>query len=89
MKLILGIFVVLFVLLQYQLWVQRGSIGNVVTLKKELAVQVEENVRLKQRNQALFAEVDSLKKDHRTIEAYARHDLGMVKEGETYYQIVK
>ena len=48
----------------------------------------EQNQRLGERNRALAAEVLDLKKGLEAVEEKARREMGMVKEGETFYQIV-
>ena len=80
--------VVLLILLQYRFWVGDGSIAHVVDLKRQIAIQQEENARLKTRNQVLAAEVYALKNGTDAIEGRAREDMGMVKEGETFYLII-
>ncbi|MGB5305570.1 MAG: septum formation initiator family protein, partial [Gammaproteobacteria bacterium] len=40
-------------------------------------------------NEALNAEVLDLKQGLDAIEEHAREDLGMVKDGETFYQVVE
>ena len=52
------------------------------------AAQKVENAQLKERNQTLAAEVADLKQGYEAIEERARYDLGMIKEGETFYQVV-
>ena len=49
----------------------------------------EENQQLRERNQALEAEVQDLKQGLGAIEERAREELGMIKEGETFYQIIE
>lgn len=44
--------------------------------------------KLKERNQALNAEVTDLKKGLDAIEERARSDLGMISQGEVYYQVI-
>jgi cell division protein FtsB len=61
---------------------------NLVNLA--LAVQQQdENRRLRERNASLAAEVMDLKHGLDAIEERARSEMGMIKSGETYYQIVK
>jgi cell division protein FtsB len=84
------LFLVLLLLLgglQYRLWVGNGSLAQVTELKQQIAEQHAENERLLERNRVLDAEVLELKKGMETVEERARHELGMVKEGETLYQL--
>jgi cell division protein FtsB len=86
------LFVVLVLLLgglQYRLWVGEGSLAQVTELKRQIAEQQGENERLLERNRILEAEVMELKKGMETVEERARHELGMVKEGETLYQLAE
>ncbi|WP_070884099.1 cell division protein FtsB [Pseudomonas sp. D1-3] len=75
--------------LQYRLWVGEGSLAQVTELQQEIADQQGENERLLERNRILEAEVMELKKGMETVEERARHELGMVKEGETLYQLAE
>lgn len=75
--------------LQYRLWVGDGSLAQVRDLQKQIADQHGENERLLERNRILEAEVAELKKGTETVEVRARHELGMVKDGETLYQLAK
>lgn len=45
--------------------------------------------RLQERNQSLDAEVKDLKKGLDAIEERARSEMGMIKEGEIYYQVIE
>lgn len=80
--------VALLVLLQYPLWLGSGGTLAVWELKREVAAQRTENARLRDRNQALAAEVIDLKQGLAAIEERARLDLGMIKKGETFYQVI-
>ncbi|SDU22361.1 cell division protein FtsB [Pseudomonas pohangensis] len=86
------LFVLLILLLaglQYRLWVGDGSLAEVAELKRQIASQQGENQHLLERNRILEAEVLELKKGMETVEERARHELGMVKEGETLYQLAE
>ncbi|MDT8384762.1 MAG: cell division protein FtsB [Gammaproteobacteria bacterium] len=88
MKAIIAALAILFVLLQFKLWLGEGGIKDVWALDNAKALQVAENASLKERNQTLIAEVADLKQGYEAIEERARYDLGMIKEGETFYQVV-
>ena len=75
--------------LQYKLWVGEGSLAEIWSLHQAGEVQREENARLKERNAALEAEVQDLKQGLDAVEERARSELGMIKDGETFYQIVE
>lgn len=86
------LFVVLILLLgglQYRLWVGEGSLAQVSGLNEQIAEQQGENQRLLERNRILEAEVMELKQGMETVEERARHELGMVKEGETLFQLTE
>lgn len=86
------LFVVLVVILaglQFRLWVGDGSLAQVSELKRQIADQEGENERLLERNRVLEAEVLELKKGMETVEERARHELGMVKDGETLFQLAE
>lgn len=80
---------VLLVLLQYRLWVGEGSFAEVWRLHQDVAEQQTENTRLRERNEALDAEVKDLKQGLDAIEERAREELGMIKEDEIFYQIIE
>ncbi len=88
-KILLAILVILLVLLQYRLWFGEGSIPHVIQLKHQLQSQIDQNQKLQQRNQTLIAEVKDLKNGQHAVEERARNELGMIKKGETFYQVVK
>jgi cell division protein FtsB len=77
------------VLLQYPLWFGNGGVFAVWSLNREIAAQEQENARLKDRNQALEADVNDLKQGLAAIEERARTELGMVKKGEVFYQVIE
>lgn len=88
MKAIFIILVALLFLLQYQLWLSDGGLLTVVQLKNQISEQKQENEKLKQRNSHLMADIEDLRKGSEAAEERARHDLGMIKKGETFYQTV-
>jgi len=89
MKKLLILLVILLVFLQYSLWFGDGSLQEVWRLHKDVEQQRQENAVLRERNEALEAEVLDLQQGLEAIEEHAREDLGMIKKGETFYQIVE
>ena len=89
MRWLIWLLVVLLLLLQYRLWVGDGSLAEVWDLYQQVELQRDENERLSERNQALEAEVKDLKQGLEAIEERAREELGMIKDGETFYQIIE
>ena len=75
--------------LQYRLWVGEGSLAEVTTLKRQLLQQRSELTDLQERNATLQAEVDDLRQGLEAIEARARSELGLIREGETYFQLLE
>ena len=89
MKALTLIFVILIALLQYPLWLGKGSWLRVWDLNRQIAEQQEKNNGLKARNETLNAEVLDLKSGRAAIEERARSELGMVKQDEVFYQVLE
>jgi cell division protein FtsB len=88
MRVWITLLAILFIVLQYDLWIGEGSIAAVWRLQQSIEAQQKENKTLAERNKALEAEVSDLKQGKDAIEERARRELGMVKDNETYIQIV-
>lgn len=89
LKYVIGFLTLLFMLLQLRLWVGDGGIKQVSQLKSDLQKETEMAHALKERNQTLEAEVKDLKTRLGALEERARTDLGMIRDGETFYQYAK
>lgn len=89
MKVLVAVLLMLFALLQYRLWLSDGGLLKVWQLHQAVIRQQEENQQLLERNRALEAEVRDLKEGLAAIEERARSELGMIREGETFYQVVE
>ena len=74
--------------LQYTMWFGTGGSREVDALRAQVERQQSENLKLRERNEALAAEVDDLKSGGAAVEERARSELGMVKPGETFYRVV-
>jgi len=88
MKLLTLALVTLIALLQYPLWLGKGSWLRVWEVDQQLRSQRETNQKLQARNAALDAEVRDLKQGFDAIEERARSELGMVKQDEIFFQIL-
>ncbi len=75
---------------QYRLWfADEGSLAELHRLKQEIERQEQHNAELDARNRQLEQEVIELQQGLETVEERARRDLGMIRDGETYYQLVE
>lgn len=88
MKVLLAMLVLLLTALQIRLWFGDGSIQEVWRLREQARDSRAEVLRLTMRNQALAAEVADLKSGLEAIEERARSELGMIDEGEVFYQFI-
>ncbi len=89
MKLWIAILLILFLALQVKLWVGEGGLGDVRQLERSVESQKQINQRHQERNQGLAGEVQDLKHGTEAIEERARSELGMIRKGETFYQIIE
>jgi cell division protein FtsB len=83
------ILVIVLIALQVRLWTGQGGLRDVWRLEQRVAEQKAENAQLKKRNETLSAEVEDLKHGEEAVEERARAELGLLKPGETFYQVVE
>jgi cell division protein FtsB len=88
-RIVLYVLAGLLLLLQYPLWFGSGGLLVLWQLRQESVAQGIENTQLRERNQTLAAEVADLKSGHEALEERARRELGMVKKGESFYQVIE
>ena len=88
MRIIAVILGLLFFILQYDLWFGEGSLATAWRLQQDISEQTKENKKITERNESLVAEVKDLKQGDDAIEERARNDLGMIKKGEIYIQVI-
>ena len=79
---------VVLLLLQYRLWFSHDGLPSVMHLYRSVVLQEQRNLILEERNQVLAAEVQDLKSGLDAIEERARSELGMIKQDETFIQII-
>jgi cell division protein FtsB len=88
MRLITIVLAVLLILIQYPLWFGKGGWRRVWDLDQQVTATQKKNEELKERNAKLESEVRDLKEGTDAIEERARYEMGMIKQGETFVQIV-
>ena len=89
MRPVVIILLVILALLQYRLWLSPGGLLDVNELEQAKRELVDENQRLSERNASLAAEVIDLQHGLEAVEERARSEMGMIKSGEVFYQIIE
>ena len=74
--------------LQFTLWYGRGGVHDVWRAQEQIAAQKAENALWETRNTGLAAEVVDLKQGLEAIEELARSEMGMVRQGEVFIQLL-
>ena len=88
-KILIAIIILLIIHLQYRLWVGDGSVAQVKEYQARLDVLKDKAKAKKERNEALYAEIEDLRKGQEAIEERARDEFGMIKENETFIQVIE
>ena len=88
MRIISLLLIVFFALLQYRLWFGKNSVPDYLALKDEMQRQQLANEKLTQRNKLIYADINDLKSGLEAIEERARNELGMIKQGETFFRLI-
>lgn len=79
----------LLVWVQWALWTGSNGIMEYVNLKRDLADAQARNERLAERNRLLLEDVLDIKSRDEAVEEMARSRLGMIRDGELFYQVVE
>ena len=89
MKLFVLFLATVFIILQYQLWIDSDGVRKLIHLNASIESQTVKNQQLYERNEVLAVEVEDLKSGFDAIEERARMELGMIREGETFFQVIE
>jgi cell division protein FtsB len=73
--------------IQWPLWLGHGGWLRVADLQHQLAARLSTNAALRAHNQALTAEIASLRQGSEAIEERARGELHMLRPDETFFQL--
>jgi len=87
-KILIAVLLLMLVALQWRLWFGDGGLHEVKGYREEVIELTDQLDIQKDVNSALHAEVLDLKEGTGEIEARSRSELGMIEEGETFYQFV-
>jgi len=82
-----GLFILLLLLL-YALFFGKQNLFDLMGQQARLAQLTEETKVLRERNERIRIDVNDIKTRLGAIEGLARSELGLIKPGETFYQIV-
>ena len=85
MKTVAAMLLLLLLGLQYQSWFGDSGYFKAAALKAQLQAEERRAELQKQRNRLLRGEVMALTESDAAVEARARTDLGMIKDGEVFY----
>ena len=88
-RLILIVLTVMLILIQYPLWLGKGSWLRVWDLSRQLDSALAKEQELKERNAKLASEVQDLKEGTGAVEERARYELGLIKDNEVFVQILE
>lgn len=72
----------------YALYFGKGGKMELQQKRQQLEFKKQQIAELTKQNQKLKAEVNSLKNDLEAIEERARTELGMIKDGEVFIQVI-
>ena len=71
------------------MWFGDASLSQIREYRARLESLTQEAQEKKERNDALYAEVLDLRRGLETIEERARYELGMIKDNETFFQVLE
>ena len=89
MRLVTIILIILFLLLQVDIWIKKDGYKRKVELTETIEMQTEANKEMTIRINQLQQEIIDLRNGTEAIEEKARTEMGMIKEGEEFYLIAK
>lgn len=79
---------VLLALTQIDLWFGRGGVVSLIHREHRVSLLKARTKHLLKVDEALAADVRSLQTGRAAIEAHARSGLGMIRKGETFFEII-
>jgi cell division protein FtsB len=71
-----------------RLWVGTGSYTDIWRMEEQIKTQQEANQKQQTENRKLHAEIEEFQSGDSAVVERARSELGMIRKGETFYQII-
>lgn len=88
MRVLFVIALLVLAVLQHTFWFGPNGYFALHQYAHEIELQQDFNRTIAERNHELRREISELRADRGRIEAIARKDLGMIREGEQFYLVV-
>ena len=89
MQILVAALIAVLVFLQYLLWIAEDGVRQTFAMHIAIQAQQVDNAALTERNSALAAEVEDLKRGMMAIEERARSEMGMIRKDETFYRLLE
>lgn len=86
MRWIFALLLLLFLILQYQLWFGDRGLVSVHRLTQKTLIEQEKKEAIRHENELLVDKIERVKNHPELVENYARRDLGMIKKDEVFYR---
>jgi cell division protein FtsB len=88
MKFLIIVHIIILLLLFASLWVGHGSYPDIWKLEQDILLQKKKNDAQEKRNRQIQSELEDARVGHAAVEERARSELGMIKKGETFFEII-
>lgn len=88
MRFLITVHIIILLLLFMSLWIGHGSYSEIWKLENDIAKQKKMNNLQEEKNRQIQAELEDAREGHAAVEERARSELGMIKKGETFFEII-
>ena len=88
MRFLITVHIIILLLLLVSLWVGHGSYPEIWKLEQDIAKQKKKNNLQDEKNRQIQAELSDAREGHEAVEERARSELGMIKKGETFFEVI-
>ncbi len=87
-KILFFLGVIVLINLQYSMFFKNNNINDFIFLYSQNNDLIENINQLDEKNEELKMEIRELKSSSHALENFARYNLGLVKEDETFIQVI-